>query len=279
MGNIIKDKSKKIILDAALELFVKNGYSQTSMDDIVNVSGLSKGAIYHHYSSKKTLFLSLIDYWETFYFKDILNKDIDDYNADEFLREISKNVVSAFKNKKYIFLAELEFWSLANYDNEVRSRIKILYVKLLRLFKSIINKGIDDGIYKKLNVDVASLSIMTALQGVIWFSIFEDSKLSAEQYLNDVIEFIIYGFKKVIGVIMSVNIKDVKDFNIELLIENINYQEFIWKRWSFLSLHRWIKEKSFLKKCLLMIRKMFAHASYDYAINKIETFKRKIKKN
>jgi methionine salvage enolase-phosphatase E1 len=37
---------------------------------------------------------------------------------------------------------------------------------------------------------------MTALQGVIWFSIFEDSKLSAEEYLNDVIEFIIHGFTK-----------------------------------------------------------------------------------
>ena len=51
---------------------------------------------------------------------------------------------------------------------------------------------------KQLNVDVAALSVMTSLQGVIWFSIFKDTDkmISAEQYLNDVIEFIIYGFKK-----------------------------------------------------------------------------------
>jgi len=196
MNNITKDKSKKIILDAALSLFVKNGYSQTSMDDIVNLSGLSKGAIYHHYSSKKVLFLSLIDYWETFYFKDILNKNISDCNPDQLLREISQNVVIAFKSKKNIFLAELEFWSLSNYDHDVRERIKVLYVKLLKLFKGIIRKGIDDKLYKNLNVDVAALSIMTSLQGVIWFSIFEESTISAEQYLNDVIEFIIFGFKK-----------------------------------------------------------------------------------
>ncbi len=196
MSNLIKDKSKKIILDAALSLFVKNGYSQTSMDDIVNLSGLSKGAIYHHYSSKKVLFLSLIDYWETFYFKDILNKNISDCNPDDLLREISQNVVIAFKSKKNIFLAELEFWSLSNYDNDVRERIKLLYVKLLKLFKGIVRKGINDKLYKNLNVDVAALSIMTSLQGVIWFSIFEESTISAEQYLNDVIEFIIFGFKK-----------------------------------------------------------------------------------
>tara|TARA_Y100000996_G_scaffold15409_2_gene11787 strand:- start:701 stop:1291 length:591 start_codon:yes stop_codon:yes gene_type:complete len=196
MSNLTKDKSKKIILDAALSLFVKNGYSQTSMDDIVNLSGLSKGAIYHHYSSKKVLFLSLIDYWETFYFKDILNKNISDCNPDDLLREISQNVVIAFKSKKNIFLAELEFWSLSNYDNDVRERIKLLYVKLLKLFKGIVRKGINDKLYKNLNVDVAALSIMTSLQGVIWFSIFEESTISAEQYLNDVIEFIIFGFKK-----------------------------------------------------------------------------------
>ena len=193
--NSNKDKSINQILDAALEVFVKKGYAQTRMDDIVDLSGLSKGAIYHHYSSKNELFLSLIDHWETYFFTDILKKSLIDKEPDDLLREIVVDVVNAFKTKKYVFLAELEFWSLANHDENVRIKTKELYVKLLNMFKSIINKGIKDKKYKKVNVDVASLSIMTAIQGVIWFSIFEDSKLSAEQYLNDVIEFIIFGLK------------------------------------------------------------------------------------
>ena len=196
MDNSIKDKSKNQILDAALKVFVKKGYVSTTMDDIVNESGLSKGAIYHHYDSKNHLFLNLIDHWETYFFTNIFKKNIVNNNPDILLREIVKDVVYAFKNKKYIFLAELEFWSLANHDEKVRKRTKILYVKLLKLLKDIIIMGIEKHEYKKLNVDVAALSIMTALQGVIWFSIFEDSNLSAEQYLNDVIEFIIHGFKK-----------------------------------------------------------------------------------
>ena len=112
------------------------------------------------------------------------------------MREIVEDIVHAFNHRKYVFLAELEFWSLANHDENVRNRTKALYIKLLKLFRAVINKGIDTGKYKKINVEVAALSVMTALQGVIWFSIFEDSKLSAEEYLNDVIEFIIHGFKK-----------------------------------------------------------------------------------
>ena len=60
--NFLESNRKNQILDAALEVFVKKGYSETSMNDIANVSGLSKGAIYHHYISKRELFLSLIDF-------------------------------------------------------------------------------------------------------------------------------------------------------------------------------------------------------------------------
>ena len=191
-----KDKTKNQILDAALRVFVKSGYSETTMNDIVNQSGLSKGAIYHYYSSKKDLFLSLIDYWEDYFFTNIINKDLSLSSSDDLLRDITRDVIKTFKSSKYIFLAELEFWSLANHDAEVRKRTTALYVKLIDLFKSIISKGIKEGQYKNLDLDVASLSVMTSLQGVIWFSIFEKSNISAEKYLNDVIEFIIHGFKK-----------------------------------------------------------------------------------
>ena len=58
MVNKIKNNSKNLILDSALNVFVKKGYAETSMEDIVELSGLSKGAIYHHYNSKRDLFLS-----------------------------------------------------------------------------------------------------------------------------------------------------------------------------------------------------------------------------
>ena len=87
-------------------------------------------------------------------------------------------------------MAELEFWSLANHDMDVREKTTAMYKKLLDSFKAVIEKGVNDGTYKNINLDVASLSVMTALQGVIWFSIFEKTNISAEKYLNDVIEFI-----------------------------------------------------------------------------------------
>jgi len=196
LNDKLKDIKKNKILDAALQIFVKKGYSETRMDDIVNMSGMSKGAIYHHYKSKRELFLDLINFWEEFCFPNIFDKKYKNKSASSKLREIVKDVVHTFKDKKYVFLAELEIWSLSNHDEDVRAKTKKLYTNLINLFSSIIKDGISQGEFKKLNVNIAALSIMTSLQGVIWFSIFEKSELSAEEYLTEVMEFIIIGFKK-----------------------------------------------------------------------------------
>ena len=192
-----KDNSKEQILEAAMKVFVKNGFSETRMEDIAENSGLSKGAIYHHYKSKKDLFLALIDFWEEyFFFKIFFNKDVESKKSADLLRDMASDMIETFKTRKYILLAELEFWSLANHDEDVRAKTEALYIKLMKLIRTIISKGVSSNEFKKLDVDVAALSVMTSLQGVIWFSIFQDKNISAEQYLNNVIEFIIFGFKK-----------------------------------------------------------------------------------
>ena len=43
-----------------LELFYKNGYYNTSIDDILNDLSLSKGAFYYHFESKEDFFVEII---------------------------------------------------------------------------------------------------------------------------------------------------------------------------------------------------------------------------
>lgn len=43
-----------------LELFYKQGYYNTSVDDILKSLSLSKGAFYHHFQSKEDFFISIV---------------------------------------------------------------------------------------------------------------------------------------------------------------------------------------------------------------------------
>ena len=51
-----KDERKEQILNAALLVLVDKGYESSRIDDIVSESGLSKGAIYWYYKSKKEIY-------------------------------------------------------------------------------------------------------------------------------------------------------------------------------------------------------------------------------
>jgi AcrR family transcriptional regulator len=53
------------LAEAALQLFCKQGYFVTSIDDIARFAGATKGAVYHHYGSKEELFEAAI----TLYFQ------------------------------------------------------------------------------------------------------------------------------------------------------------------------------------------------------------------
>lgn len=56
-----KDQAKRqAILTAAKELFVRNGYTSTSMDAVAAEAGVSKLTVYSHFTDKETLFSAAV---------------------------------------------------------------------------------------------------------------------------------------------------------------------------------------------------------------------------
>lgn len=49
-------ETSRQVLDVATEMFSSRGYSAVSLDDVATASGVTRGAVYHHYGSKAGLF-------------------------------------------------------------------------------------------------------------------------------------------------------------------------------------------------------------------------------
>ncbi len=49
------------ILDTASALFFQKGYDKTTLQDIIDATKLSKGAIYHHFASKEAILIAVVD--------------------------------------------------------------------------------------------------------------------------------------------------------------------------------------------------------------------------
>lgn len=57
----MEKNTKEKILEEALKLFAKSGYMGTSMNDIASQLGVTKAALYKHYSSKQEILNSIIE--------------------------------------------------------------------------------------------------------------------------------------------------------------------------------------------------------------------------
>lgn len=59
------ERSRRQVLDAALELFAHQGYRATSVREIAEAAKVSTGNVYHHFPDKEAIFNTLLDeFWK-----------------------------------------------------------------------------------------------------------------------------------------------------------------------------------------------------------------------
>ena len=193
MSKSNKNERKEQIMDAALKVIISKGYDNSRMDDIVDLSSMSKGAIYWYYKSKKEVYLNLVNYWVIKYSTVINHIVEEDDSAADQLKDVFDYFILQYEQDPSAFKALVEFWSLAGRDEDFHKKVDRVYTKFLEFLERIINKGVKSGEFKNLDVRVTALSIMVNIEGIIWFTLFDAHGLSAREYINTITNFILSG--------------------------------------------------------------------------------------
>ena len=76
----MNDTKEHIILLAS-KLFLQKNFKEVTMKELVNVTGLSKGAFYHYFKSKEQLFFEVLQY-----FFSCVNHDYESYSHESFYK-------------------------------------------------------------------------------------------------------------------------------------------------------------------------------------------------
>ena len=195
MNNTLKNKREHQILTAALVVAVEKGYSESRMDDIVQTSKLSKGAIYWYYKSKKDVYLALVDYWFKQYSSEVLSQTKQTQLASKKLITLFKYFINQFDSNPTVFKILTEFWSLSKRDPDFNDKFQTLYQVFLEYIITIIEEGIASKEFKNVNPRITALSILINVEGIHWFTLFEKSGVEANDYINTISNFILSGLK------------------------------------------------------------------------------------
>ncbi len=94
------------ILDKSLELFSQRGFAQTAVADIARESNISKGLLYHYFSSKEQLFEETLTSSLNIFFEYLdTNKDgiLTQREFEELILDVFKSLEQNYLNWKLVF--------------------------------------------------------------------------------------------------------------------------------------------------------------------------------
>jgi AcrR family transcriptional regulator len=174
-----KQSTKDFIISKAAELFNQYGYNGCSMNNIMEATGLKKGGIYNHFSSKDEIALEAFNYSYTEVIKRFRsNLDIVD-TASEKLYAIIDTYVSLMDSP--IMKGGCPMFNTAvdavDVNPNLASRAKDGIARLQRYIEIKIEQGIASGEFNKDcdPVQISSLMIIN-LEGAIIMSRVSDDK-------------------------------------------------------------------------------------------------------
>lgn len=134
--------TKGKIINAAWDLFYEQGYEDTTVEEIIEKSGTSKGSFYHYFEGKDALLGSLSYIFDEEYEK-LKDRLLDDMSCFEKLLYLNRELFSMIEDRIDIdLLTRLYSTQLVTKGEKHLLDNKRLYYKLLR---KIVTEGQKNG--------------------------------------------------------------------------------------------------------------------------------------
>ncbi len=185
-----QNNKKDLIMSAALKVMTKKGYYSSTMDDIVLESGMSKGAIYHYYKSKKEVYLELIVYLESKYTDMFATVNKESTSAKQ-LKKLFTIWSDQLQKEPDFFQSFSIFQSMSRHDKDFKQAMQRMYNRFQKFIELIIIEGIKSKEFKKIDPKTSALSLILNLDGISWFSLFESKNLDAKSYIDQMSDYIL----------------------------------------------------------------------------------------
>jgi len=193
VGNIARRKAQ--IIRAAISAFARTGLKETSMDDIVRESGLSKGAIYWYYKSKDELIEELIgeffDPKEMKKLEQLLAAGTARERVDKF---VGYTIDEMNRMRKYRPVIQ-ELFVIAFRDHKIRKLTRRDFQAGVALLQSIIEDGIKKKEFKRVDPYRVTVAIYGIIEGAALFWSLDFMDVDFEKQLRGGVNLILDAIK------------------------------------------------------------------------------------
>jgi AcrR family transcriptional regulator len=176
------DKVRRKIMDAASALYAKKGFAATSIQEISEKAGVSL-PVTHHYVKKKSEVMRMIMEDVLNIFRESLIRRVQ--SIDDPKEKLTAAIMLYFKVvDQQREKALLIYQKSSSLDRTSKSHVMQLEVEVSDIFGKIINEGIEQGVFKKVDVDLMTYNIIIMAHMYILKRWHFKNRLTLEKYTN-----------------------------------------------------------------------------------------------
>jgi AcrR family transcriptional regulator len=181
-----KDTANRILIQA-MRIFLEKGYHGTSVDDITQAAGLTKGALYWHFRSKEDLLKRIVEEFEKRFLDDLIQavKDVRGNTHDKFEKFFRYNAAFSYYNRELCVSFTTLAAELVGAHHGTEPEFRRIYKKYQKFLSSLILQGKKEKVFKKeIDPDLAALIIIAFHDGILirWF--MNRNEIDGEGYVN-----------------------------------------------------------------------------------------------
>ncbi len=190
MSSIKENIAKKKIFEFCIREFARAGYANVSIRNISKGAGISIGAIYYYFSSKEQIGQFLYDKTTEIILNKIRLGIKKAPNDKEALRSIIYNLFDMSEKEPHL----MEFILYVKHKEFLPDAPPICSSKPFEFIKNFIKEKIDSGVFRDMNIVIASALIMGPVIRIIQLRmdniLKDDIRLYTESLLNGIVKSI-----------------------------------------------------------------------------------------
>jgi len=158
---------KNQILDAATAVFARLGFHDARMDDIVQASGLSKGALYWYFKSKEDIITAISQRLFTTDIEQLVGLLHAEGSVSERLQQLIQARIAGLQEMSDVVTILFEFYATALHQDGVRQFIKAYFQNFHELLVALIQQGIDRGEFRSVDAVAAATALDAVFEGLV----------------------------------------------------------------------------------------------------------------
>lgn len=167
------EETRNHIMEAAAHLFSKFGYDATGVAEICQAAGVSKGAFYHHFTTKQAVFLDLLNTYLNSIESGFNLMRQEDHEVPQVIIQMAEMAGTIFQSADVHLPIFLEFWTQANHDPQVWEAAIAPYRRYQSYFAHMIQEGIAEGSIQPVDAELAARVLVSMAMGLLMQSLFD----------------------------------------------------------------------------------------------------------